>query len=69
MVVAGSGPNLLGKSWLAELELGWEKIQTRSEMLQDILKKHEIVFNEELGTLKGATAKIHIVSGAKPRFF
>ncbi len=72
VVVAGSGPNLLGRSWLAELELGWEKmnkIQTSSEMLQDILKKHEIVFKEELGTLKGATAKIHVVSGAKPHFF
>ncbi len=60
VVVAGSGPNLLGRSWLAELELGWEKmnkIQTSSEMLQDILKKHEIVFKEELGALKGATAR------------
>ncbi len=38
-------------------------------MLQDILKKHEIVFKEELGTLKGATAKIHVVSGAEPHFF
>ncbi len=70
VVVAGSGPNLLGRSWLAELEL-WErknKIQTSSERLQDILKKHEIVFKEELGTLKGTTAKIHVVSGAKPHF-
>ncbi len=71
MVVAGSGPNLLGRSWLAELELSLEKInkiQISSEMLQDILKKHEIVFKEELGTLKGATAKIHVVSGAEPHF-
>ncbi len=68
-VVAGSGPNMLGRSWIAELDLSWEKIKTSSEMLQDILKKHEIVFKEELGTLKGTTAKIHVVSGVKPHFF
>lgn len=72
VVVAGSGPNLLGRSWLSELELSWEKvskIKDSSELLQDILRKHENVFKEELGTLKGATAKIHVPSNAKPHFF
>ncbi len=32
VVVAGSGPNMLGRSWIAELELSWEKIKTSSEM-------------------------------------
>ncbi|XP_056589597.1 uncharacterized protein K02A2.6-like [Triplophysa dalaica] len=72
VVVAGAGPNLLGRSWLSELELSWEnvsKIKDSSEWLQDILRKHETVFKEELGTLRGAKAKIHVPRDAKPRFF
>lgn len=72
VVVAGSGPNLWGRSWLTELELSWEKVsklKDTSELLQDILREHETVFKEELGTLKGASAKIHVPSDAKPHFF
>ncbi|KAL0150120.1 hypothetical protein M9458_054547 [Cirrhinus mrigala] len=32
VVVAGAGPNLLGRSWLAELELGWEKLVGQSHV-------------------------------------
>ncbi|KAI7806716.1 hypothetical protein IRJ41_010699 [Triplophysa rosa] len=55
-----------------KLELSWEnvsKIKDSSELLQDILRKQETVFKDELGTLRGAKAKIHLPSDAKPRFF
>lgn len=42
VVVAGSGPNLLERAWLAELDMGWEKVnhmQASSGILQDILKE------------------------------
>ncbi|XP_041863718.1 uncharacterized protein K02A2.6-like [Melanotaenia boesemani] len=37
--------------------------------LQDILCKHEEVFKEELGTLRGTKATIHVADKAVPRFF
>jgi hypothetical protein len=39
------------------------------DALQEVLNKHEEVFNDELGTLKGFTAKMHVSSDATPRFF
>ncbi|KAI2645698.1 hypothetical protein H4Q32_028452 [Labeo rohita] len=76
-VMAGNGPNLLlGRGWLAELKLSWIKhdrqvlqIQTEDELLRQMLVKHSDVFKEELGTLKGVQAKIHVSPEAVPRFF
>uniref|UniRef100_A0A1A7YSF0 Gypsy retrotransposon integrase-like protein 1 n=2 Tax=Iconisemion striatum TaxID=60296 RepID=A0A1A7YSF0_9TELE len=39
------------------------------ESLQSILSKHEEVFKEELGTLKGTKATIHVNEDATPRFY
>lgn len=38
-------------------------------MLQQVLSKHEEVFKEELGTLKGTTVTLHVPPDATPRFF
>lgn len=35
-------------------------------MLQQILARHATVFKDELGTLKGFAAKIHVASDSKP---
>lgn len=37
--------------------------------LSDVLDRHAEVFKEELGQLKGTTAKIHVNSEAQPRFY
>ncbi|XP_061156017.1 uncharacterized protein K02A2.6-like [Syngnathus typhle] len=37
--------------------------------LQEVLCKHDEVFKEELGTLKGTKATIHVKGNAVPRFF
>ncbi len=66
VVVAGNGPNLLGRGWLAELKLSWDQIkherhvlqiQTGDDSLQKMLVRHSDVFKEELGTLRGLQAK------------
>ncbi len=78
VVVAGNGPNLLGRGWLAELKLSWDQIkherqvlqiQTEDDSLQKMLVRHSDVFKEELGTLRGLQAKIHVSPEAVPRFF
>lgn len=73
IVVAGSGPNLLGRSWLKELGLEVHTIHqvetTPNNRMEQVLKRHEAVFKEERGTLKDIKATIHVDPEAKPRFF
>ncbi|KAL3988098.1 5-hydroxytryptamine receptor 3 [Sarotherodon galilaeus] len=81
VVVEGDGPSLLGRAWLEEIKLDWSEVKnsrinrklhqvkTTEKTLQQVLSKHENVFKEELGTLKGMKAAIHVKSDATPRFF
>lgn len=79
IIVAGAGPNLLGRSWLQELAMEVHTIHkvehhcpvgpASTDQLEQLLKKHEMVFEEELGTLKGLKAVIQVDPDAKPKFF
>ena len=44
-------------------------LHAASTTLEQVLTKHSSLFKDELGTIKGVTAKLHIDPGAKPRFF
>ena len=69
LVVAGSGPTLLGRDWLGQVRLDWQQIhQVHSVSLQELLAKYPAVFKEGLGTLKGYEAKIHVDPDAVPKF-
>ena len=69
IVVEGSGPTLLGRSWLENVVLDWHEIRHLStSSLQDVLNKYPDVFREGLGTLKNFEAKIHVDTNATPRF-
>ena len=37
--------------------------------LQTILDKHSQIFKEELGTIKGTTAKLHVEESEHPKFY
>ena len=76
LVVQGRGPSLVGRNWLHQLKLNWQPLfQVRSlrtsplQLLNQILHKRAAVFRDELGTLKGVTATIHVEEGAHPRYF
>ena len=71
VVVAGDGPSLLGRDWLAKLKLEWKHIfnMHAQETLQDVLEPHDAVFKPELGKIKGVEAKLHINPEAQPRFY
>ncbi|XP_061584204.1 LOW QUALITY PROTEIN: uncharacterized protein K02A2.6-like [Cololabis saira] len=80
IVVAGSGPNLLGRSWLQALAMEVHSLhqvesapnnppKPGSTRLEEVLMKHDAVFKDELGTLKGIKATIHVDAEAKPKFF
>ena len=72
LVVAGSGPSLLGRDWLQTLRLEWASIcriqAPPSETLSKLLEQHAGLFKDELGMVKGTTAKIHVNSEAQPIF-
>ncbi|RXN33535.1 putative protein K02A2.6-like protein [Labeo rohita] len=72
VIVKGTGPCLLGRTWLEEIQLQWGEINlVLSERMtaQQVLSRHEEVFKEELATLKGTTATLHVPNDASPRFY
>ena len=71
LVVKGNGPSLLGRNWLTKLRLNWQEIFSvrTNHSLESLLKQYEGVFKDELGTLKGIEAKLHVDPQAKPLFY
>ena len=72
IVVEGIGLSLLGRDWLQKVKLNWAEIRSlhaASTTLEQVLTKHSSLFKDELGTIKGVTAKLHIDPSAKPQFF
>ena len=71
IVTAGNGTPLLGRDWLAALQLDWRSIFSvgSSLSLQQVLEKHREVFKEGLGELRGMKAKIYIDRSERPRFY
>ena len=63
-VVDGSGPSLFGRDWhsINSIKAG------DSTTLTKLLQKQEAVFKDELGLVKGVSAKIQIKANAKPKF-
>ena len=71
VVIEGMGASLFCRNWLEQIKLNWPTIHSVSnnQVFDDLLKKHEQLFCEELGTLKGMTAQIHVPQTAQPRYF
>ena len=70
-VVAGRGPSLLGRNWLQHIRLDWKALhQVGTPLtLADLLDHHKALFRNELGTVKGTSAKLHVDPQTKPRFY
>ena len=71
VVVGGGGPSLLGRDWLGRLRLDWQGIRKLYETpssVELLLEKYRDLFREELGIIKGVTAKLHVNADAKPCF-
>ena len=83
-VIKGSGVNLLGRNWMALMQLNWENIFEQlqehnpnkekvncvniQKELETVTNKYPNVFSEKLGTIKGAQAKINVITNSKPKF-
>ena len=68
VVVAGQGPSLFVLNWLEHITLDWGSIKVVRSELDLLLQKHEAVFQQELGTLKGVQAHLEANSQAQPKF-
>ena len=73
LVISSDGPNLFCVDWLKVIRINWSQIfkveakhQVANHGLQQVLKEHKEVFQEELGSLNGMEAKIYVDEKASP---
>lgn len=73
LVETPSGSSLLGRDWLAALNIPLQELlvmQTVSDTnLQSILNSHKELFKDELGLLRGVKTKLYVHDSCKPCFF
>ena len=65
IVVAGTGPSLFGRNWLKYIRLDWGKIASvratqSSESVSTLVKRHQQLFTDELGTVTPYKAKLQV---------
>ena len=70
IVVAGKGPSLLGRDWLARLKLDWTRIwkMDARDHLHEVLERHAPVFSPGLGKVRGVEVKLQADPQALPKF-
>ena len=77
VVVSGKGPTLMGRDWLKNLDVLWQRSvdvhqvssSSVSSGLNAVLDRHVNLFKEELGLVKGVKATLSVDKTATPRFF
>lgn len=78
-VVKEQGPSLMGREWLKEVQLDWQKLnvastdlvtQSSSKKVDNckLLQKYNTVFTEGLGVMNTFEAALQLKEGAKPKF-
>lgn len=67
-IVKGNGPSLFGRDWLTKFRLDWPSLinNINNRPLEAILAAHSEVFRDQLGTLKGTSAKINVDPTVQP---
>ena len=68
IVVAGEGPILFGRNWLQIIQLDWKNIRYVTSAIDKLLQKHDVLFKEELGTMKDIQVRLAVKSNAVPKF-
>lgn len=71
IVAKGNGPNLLGRDWLAPLNIIMNinfVSNANSAEIEQVLARHGEVFKDGLGTYRGQPVTIHLKKGATPKF-
>ena len=73
VIVSGDGPSLMGRDWICHFEMDWthlHQVQAKpSSELEPLLDRYKDLFKQELGKIKGITARLYPKAGARPRFY
>ena len=75
VVVEGNGPSLFGRDWLQHINLDWKSLNmvqsqpTDPPTLTAVLNRHKVIFSDELGVIRGTSAKLYVDPQTRPRFF
>ena len=70
-VVEGNGPTLLGRDWLAKIQLDWSSIKAvaaSSPTLSQLVERYQAVFEPGTGTMTQLSAHLSLKEQAEPRF-
>ena len=66
-VVAGEGPDLMGRDWLGRLNVNIGQVNLlEHDKIKEVLDKHEAVFDESIGCLKSVKVTLQVNEAAKP---
>ena len=78
VVVGGTGPPLLGRSWLRKIKLPWKEMFTQwkttdemnhlSDLPNEFFAEFKELFSDGLGLLQGFKAKFEVPTGSTPVF-
>ena len=73
LVIKGKGPGLMGRDWLQHIKLDWSYLlQVQSENVptyQKVLNRHQDIFKDKMGCMKGMAAKFHLRTDVTPKFY
>ena len=64
----GRGVSLFGRNWLKAIKIDWGSIKQLHNQVDEVLSRHQKLFQDELGTLQGVPAKLSLKPEAKPKF-
>ena len=71
IIVAGTGPSLMGRDWLQYFKLDWHSIHQTilaTSDLHSLLTKYSSLFKDELGTVTTYKAALQVQPDATPKF-
>ena len=71
LVVKEDGRSLIGRNWLTKIQLDWKNIftVTGERQLDELLHRHNSVFEDKLGSVRDMKVKLFVEENSKPKFF
>ena len=76
LILKTDGPPLFGRDWLQHIRIDWRNVHRLASSTastqrrpDELLERHSAVFGKDQGRFQHCKGRLHLVDGAKPRFF